>query len=275
MVRRPLFVTLGLLVVVSQGVWASDSDLSIVPVSFSFRMAGEAVEQSGVEPQAAVGAILDYNVYKTYSIGVDFAYFRPFNQFDAEAMNGIDDLGFYLMDSTLWQDVDENLKLSTKVEFILPTSSPSKDASMNYGVMENLALRKGWTGRFSTTYVLSANEYDYQYRQAEDDAGGTVYNIRFSLQNKLIFAYDFWRDYHYMFSGSVITYNDFNNATYDIFLFSTGFSYDIQKNTSIDFGVKCGLKEAGTPDPWNGPNTSAALFGDSGTIFYVGTTIHI
>lgn len=269
-----IFVSLGLISALSSVSRADDSS-PLGPVSINLRMAGEEVELPGSQPYAAVGGVLDYNFYKTYSIGVEFAYYRPFNTFDDQAFDGTDDIGFYLVDKSLWSNRYWDMNLTVKATFILPISQASREASMISGGSESLIFKKGWGGHFSTSYWFSVNEYYYEYATAQEDDTSTVYNTRVSFLNKFVADYELYRDLHYMLSWSVKSYNDYANDNYAIYTVGTGFGYDIQKNSSIDFGVRSGVKQGGAPDPWNGPATDTYLFGPGGTIFYIGTTLKI
>ncbi len=248
------------------------SQSCFVPISDG--RSGTPVPES--KPWVGIYTNLEYNFYDTYAIGVDASYWHPFTeQFDDEDATGVNDVGLYLKDLALWKNDYLGLKLAAKLSLILPTSPESQFDTMKVGGSESLILDWRYSDFFNVSYTFAANEYQYQYMGFEADDGTDYWNIRASFMNKLMAVYEFIRGVKLNLGGEVETYNDFSNQTYNIYAISTGLSFDLNKNASIDFGVKTYMKDPGTNPLWNGPATSYYFYDAKGTIFSMGTTIKI
>ncbi len=245
------------------------------PVSLSLRMAGTGTIEKDANPYASLGGTLEYGFFRSYVMGAEYSYFHPFTQFDDYVYNGMNDAAVYLGDDKLWSNIYQNINVAVKFSFLMPTSSDSRAANIRYGLSQNLVVRKGFGGRFSTSYSLTANEYDVRSTIADSSGETPIYNTRFDIANKITAVYDLLRSLHCQFAVSARTYNDYADATYNIYSLGTGIGYDIDKNSSLDFGVRTSQKSANTNETWNGPAVSEHFFDAAGTVVYLGSTIKI
>jgi hypothetical protein len=244
--------------------------------TFSFRVAGEDTPTLGNEPEASIGGFLTYNFYKQYALGVEFTYDHPFTQFQDYVYNGMNDLAIFLADNEIWRSREMGMSAAIKASVLFPTSPASQQATMKWGLNQNLIMTKTFTDHAKLVYTLATDEYYYQYGIAAINTDGTVvYNIRFDLANRLSFIYDIYNDFHWQLGAAAKTYNDYNNQTYNIYSLSTGLTYDVQQNVSFDIGAKAGKKDSDFDNTWNGPSTSNNFGDAAGLEIWIGTTLKI
>lgn len=245
------------------------------PVTLAMRMEGIGQTAPNTNPMAGAGANLTYNFYSTYYLSAEFSYDRPYSQFDDYVTNGMNDVAVSIGDKELWRNLYTDSTIGLKLSVIGPTSQASQTASMYVASAQGLTFRQGFGGRFAVNYGVTATEYYFKYATAQETDDKTVYNINFQVENKLSAAYNIMRDLLFEVGGVVTTYNDYNSQTYNIYMLSSGFTYSITKNSTIDFGVKSYLKDPNADETWNGPPVSDQFFDAAGTCYYIGTTIRI
>jgi hypothetical protein len=253
---------------------ATVSESAPFPVSLALEMGSAQLTKKGSYPNAAVDSNLEYTFYKDYGLGVDFSYLRPFRETDSDIAKGMDDVRVYLSSKSLWSDKVKNMNLAVKLSLIAPTSEGSKISTMQFGAMQALIFKKGFGGRFALTYTWAATEYSYKQRKFEYE-GQEIDNTRFRITNKLIASYDFTKNFHGETGGSIRTYNDYANYTFDIYAAMVGLSYDFNKNASIKTWASSAIKDRSGNTPWNGPAVADNWFESDGVIVYIGTTLQI
>ena len=262
------------------------------PLSFMLRLNSEESVIEGSAPSLGIGGGIQYDLGKSYEVGTEFSYKRPFSQFENYAFNGGDDLAFYFSDRELFQTQNKDFGLSYKLSGILPTSQKSTTATMLGGFSEEMTARKNLGKKWDLKYTISLGEFLYQYDSSNAPTSRPQYNSPITYANKLALTYKWTKALKLQAGTGIKSKTDYTGATSSNYNVSSGISYEVTRDFSFDLGIRSTVKDTGSgggggaseddPSRANGDsgNSTEAKSGDNvfdptGTVFYLGTVLRI
>ena len=245
-------------------------------------MENMAITASGGDT-TTVGGNLEYEFYKSYGLGIDANYKRPYLM-DDPGYNGWGDLVFYLTDRKLYTDKANRFDISDRVNWIIPMSSRSQHSTLQSGFSGELTAIKG-LGRWNIMYGMELGNYYYQY-DTTDSTTQVVYNSPLVWGNKIAIGWNFARYWHWNLSGSIRNSYDYTGIIHEQNMVSTGLGWAVTRTVSFEGGIKStasntpggsggGDSSSDSVDPTAQGGALPNLFDASATSFYLGLRVKL
>jgi hypothetical protein len=262
------------------------------PLTFMLRLNSEESLVEGSAPSMGVGGGVQYDFGKSYAVGTEFSYKRPFTQFENYSFNGGDDLAFYFSDRELYVSPHHDFVVNYKLSGILPTSQRSATQTMLGGFSEEIGARENFGRHWSLGYSVTLGELFYQYDSSNAPTPNPLYNSPFVYANKLTLTYKWTRSFKIQLGSGIKSKTDYQGATSSTYNVSSGITYEVTRDFSFDFGIRSSVKDTGPgggggkseEEPGsqasgggggNEPKTGDTLFDPGGTAVYLGTILRI
>lgn len=260
------------LVAMTMSIVASESALG-ASASISTRVAVQNTLDHRSNPLAGFAVNADYTFYKTYAFAIDYSYLSPYLEYHDYLNNGLNDLGLFLMDKSVWSDKASETNLAIKGGPVLPVSAPSRDATMIWGASGALILSKGFNKRHSLTYTLAGDYFEHEYQTAKETDEEIIFNTRWDVLNRLSLSVGLLDFLRWQLAGSIGTYYDYSSYATNLYTLTTAFAISITKHVVFDFGVRSTVQDENDSKIWNGPRVGPSLFDPRGTMIFAGTSL--
>jgi hypothetical protein len=241
--------------------------------SMSMRVSASNTLDHRSNPLLGFAAIGDYTFYKSYAFAVDYSYLSPYLEYHDYLNNGLNDLGLFFMDKSVWEDKAAEVNLALKGGPIIPISAPSRDASMTWGASGAAILTKGFQKRHTLTYTLITDYFEHKYQTAQETEDKTIFNTRWDVINRLSLSLELVRFLHLQLAGSFGTYYDYSSYTTNLYGLTTALAFNVTKHLAFDFGVRSIVQDEHDPELWNGPRVGPSLYHPRGTLLFAGTSL--
>lgn len=217
-------------------------------------------------------AYLNYNFYKSYTLGFGGTYSKPYGEPDPY-YDGFGDLGISISDSKLVDLEDRGFTIAGSLGYVVPLSRASREATLQDGFKVGLTTTQKFGDKFSLIYGTTIARY---FHQVDADPTGATYNKPYDWSNELTAVYKITDKVTWAATGGVYTSlsytapkdenaefasDDYNRE--NKFLVATGVSWKWLDNLTLRANVRSLRSEY----------SKRALFDAATTMFRVGATL--